>query len=164
VDPEYPPEFRQFVSWTALKDKAPALSTDRGQELYRKALGAARVARAQFLESTNLETLQLLAAADGVSSRPRELTTGKGFRVTLSYEEGNALHASSICVLVRCPAELAQALIGQTVSLWTGSDRFELGQFDAEGKAIGTLPAGLDISFSDFASGKVRLEEPPFKK
>lgn len=158
----YPPEFGEFVSWTALKETNVVLSADHDRERYQKALATARGARAEYMGSSSLETLQLLAASDGSLSRPRELTTVKGFRVTLSYDDGGSLHASSICVLVRCPSELIQALIGQTVSLWTGSDRFELGQFDAEGKAIGTLPAGLDISFSDFASGKVRLEEPPF--
>lgn len=155
-----PPEFGEFVIWTALKGIRRLSKDRRREEHYRSALAAAAAARAEFLDLNKLEVLQLLAASDGSPSRPRELTTVKGFRVTLSYDEGGALHSSSICVLVKCPAELTEALIGQTVALWTGSDRFELGQFDAEGKAIGTLPAGLDISFSDFASGKVRLEEP----
>jgi len=44
--------------------------------------------------------------------------------------------------------------------LWYGTERFELGQFDAEGKAIAELPAGLEITASDFALGKIKFEEP----
>jgi hypothetical protein len=40
---------------------------------------------------------------------------------------------------------------GRSVYLWYGSTRFELGQFDADGKALGTLPAGIEITLSDFA-------------
>jgi hypothetical protein len=50
--------------------------------------------------------------------------------------------------------------MGQTAFLWNGSQRFELGQFDADGKAIGTLPAGIEITMSDFAAGHIKLEEP----
>jgi hypothetical protein len=50
-----------------------------------------------------------------------------------------------------------------TAYLWYGTERFELGQFDGDGKAIGALPAGIEISASDFAQGRVKLEEPrPF--
>jgi hypothetical protein len=88
------------------------------------------------------------------------LTTARGFRVTLAYDEGASQGASSICVLVRCPPELIEAVQGETAYLWNGTERFELGQFDSEGKAIGTLPAGIEISLTDFALGNVRLEEP----
>jgi hypothetical protein len=63
-------------------------------------------------------------------------------------------------VLVHCPVELISALEGRTAYLWYGEERFELGQFDAEGKAVGELPAGVEITASDFAQGKVKLEEP----
>jgi hypothetical protein len=49
---------------------------------------------------------------------------------------------------------------GKTVYLWSGNQRFELGEFDVEGKAIGTLPGGIEITASDFASGNVKLETP----
>jgi hypothetical protein len=121
-------------------------------------LAAAPSARSQG----HLEVLQLLAAADkSDSSRLPELTTARGFRVTLAYEEGRDATEASICVLVRCPPELIDAVQGQSAFLWNGAERFELGQFDSEGKAIGTLPAGIEISLSDFAQGKVKLEEPP---
>jgi len=43
-------------------------------------------------------------------------------------------------------------------------ERFSLGQFDADGKAIGALPSGVHISMTDFASGKVKLEEPDYRR
>lgn len=147
------------------------------QERYKKLLAAARVTRDEMLrvvslpqtgvsgigqEGPHFEVLQLLAAADkSDSARPPELVTARGFRVTLAYDEGTAPDASSICVLVRCPPELIGTVQGETAFLWNGAQRFELGQFDLEGKAIGTLPAGIEISLSDFAMGKVKLEEPP---
>ncbi len=144
---------------------------------YETLLAAARVARDEMLLATavvkpatsvggtrgpHLEVLQLLAAADtSDSARPPELMTARGFRVTLAYDEGTGSESASICVLVRCPPELIQSIQGETAFLWNGAERFELGQFDSDGKAIGTLPAGIEISLSDFAVGKVKLEEPP---
>jgi hypothetical protein len=162
------PDFNQFTRWLAQRSQAPILNPERYEELRT----AAHAARDEFLAAREgaapqatrgpIEVLQLLAAADrSDASRPPEVTTARGFRVTLAYEEGAGLEASSICVLVRCPPELIETIQGQTAYLWNGKERFELGQFDAEGKAIGTLPAGIQISMSDFAMGNVKLEEPP---
>ena len=86
--------------------------------------------------------------------------TAKGFRVTLAYDDGTAAEQPSICVLVQCPPDQVAQVQGQTAYLWSGSERFELGQFDADGKAIGTLPAGIQITLSDFTAGTVKLEAP----
>jgi hypothetical protein len=166
------PDFNEFSRWLAQQSKQPAI---RGNS--ESLLDAARAARDEFLRAqtsvapstpkTNarhatMEVLQLMAAADkSDSSPPPEMTTARGFRVTLAYEDGSGTEAASICVLVRCPPELIDALQGETAYLWNGTERFELGQFDLEGKAIGILPAGIEISLSDFALGKVKLEEPP---
>lgn len=167
-----PPQFAGFVHWLARREGAAA-SQSAVETLRRSGtcqddcadlLQAARAARDEVLRAPALqvEILQLLAASDGAdNSRPPELTTARGFRVTLAYDEGGAATPASICVLVKCPAELIGVVEGKTVFLWAGADRFELGDFDSEGKAIGTLPAGIDISPSDFASGRVKLEEPP---
>jgi hypothetical protein len=133
-----------------------------------KLLPAARVARdhAVSVRSSapglgNFEDLLLLAAAStDETSRPPELMTAKGFRVTLAYDDGGSAKQPSICVLVQCPLELIQQVQGQSAYLWNGSERFELGQFDADGKAIGTLPAGIEITLSDFTTGNVKLEAP----
>jgi hypothetical protein len=166
------PDFNEFSRWLAQQSKRPGI---RGQT--DSLLDAARAARDEFLQAQTsaasstakaparhgtLEVLQLMAAADkSESSRPPEMTTARGFRVTLAYEEGTGMQSASICVLVRCPPELVATVQGETAYLWNGSQRFELGQFDSDGKAIGILPAGIEISLSDFALGKVKLEEPP---
>jgi hypothetical protein len=165
------PDFDEFCGWLARHLKGPAQNGAR----YQGTLAAAGAARDEFLRAQSMaqrpkpaakyghfETLQLLAAADkSESARPPEVMTARGFRVTLAYDEGESADSSSICVLVRCPPELIEALEGETAYLWNGTDRFELGQFDSEGKAIGTLPGGIVISMSDFAQGRVKLEEPP---
>jgi hypothetical protein len=163
-----PPGFDEFTRWVASRFGPQSSTAATGtREGYEALLAAARVARDEMLRATAagsgyLEVLQLLAAADKSDSpRPPELMTARGFRVTLAYDEGGGSDASSICVLVRCPPELIGSVQGQTAFLWNGTERFELGQFDSEGKAIGTLPAGIEISLSDFTTGRVKLEEPP---
>ena len=165
------PSFEEFARWLALRTP-PTLDEAR----YERLRAGARDARDEFLTGQrgiaptadasarygHFEVLQLLAAADkSESPRPADLTTARGFRVTLAFDEGGGGDVSSICVLVQCPPELIESVQGETAYLWNGAQRFELGQFDAEGKAIGTLPAGIEISPSDFAMGNVKLEEPP---
>jgi hypothetical protein len=158
-----PPDFDQFTKWTASKFRPRDGNPDRYEELLRAARSA-RDEMARAVEESsprNLEILQLLAAASADDTKtPPELTTARGFRVTLAYDEGETPDQSSICVLVQSPPEMLRYVQNETAYLWNGSERFELGQFDADGKAIGTLPAGVQISLSDFAMGKVKLEEP----
>jgi len=165
------PSFEEFARWLALRSTQLTLDEAR----YERLRAAARDARDEFLSAQrgiapnpdarahygHFEVLQLLAAADkSESPRPADLTTARGFRVTLAFEEGGG-DVSSICVLVQCPPKLIESVQGETAYLWNGAQRFELGQFDAEGKAVGILPAGIEISPSDFAMGNVKLEEPP---
>jgi hypothetical protein len=165
-----PPSFDQFSRWLAARVDQPRLDAAHYETLRE----AAREARNEFVAAHaaagahdptegqgSLEVLHLLAAADkSESSLLPEITTPRGFRVILAYEEATDGEPASICVLVHCPAELIGALEGQSVCLWHGTQRFELGQFDGEGKAIGVLPAGLQITASDFAAGRVKLETP----
>jgi hypothetical protein len=161
-----PPRFDEFAAWMAREQGAP--SSTPGAARREQLLAAAREARDETLGRSHagarpghLEVLQLLAAADtSESARPPELTTARGFRVTLAYDESGDPSTTSICVLVHCPAGFIDSVQGKTAYLWSGAQRFELGEFDADGKAIGTLPAGIEISLSDFAQGKVKLEEP----
>jgi hypothetical protein len=167
-----PPNFSDFARWVAApQDAAPA-----EREAPEEMLAAARQARDEcvpatrssivhparaYVERMEVEVLQLLAAAStDANSRPPEVMTPRGFRVTLAYEEESSASRSSICVLVKCPPEIIGQVQGKTVYLWSGSTRFELGQFDADGKAIGTLPAGIEITLTDFARGTVKLEAP----
>ena len=164
------PDFDQVGRWLASCISRPVLRAERLAALR----GAGRSARDEFIEarrqaapqfegvkgSCTFEALQLLAAADSDAALPPEITTPRGFRISLAYEEGSVAASSSIGVLVNCPPELIGQVEGKTVYLWSGSERFELGQFDAEGKAIGMLPAGIEIRPADFALGRVKLEAP----
>jgi hypothetical protein len=165
------PDFNQFSRWLASRLNDQAVGSDQFAQLHT----AARDARDEFVRTQwegtgansavaadrgSLEVLQLLAAADRDASLPPEITTPRGFRITLAFDEGSGAEPASIGVLVVCPPDLLTGVEGKTVYLWSGSERFELGQFDAEGKAIGTLPAGIEITASDFAAGKVKLEAP----
>jgi hypothetical protein len=167
-----PPDFQEFNRWLATRAGASAASV----ESYQTLLSAARAARDEAIRialdapgssrvdagDRSVEVLKLLAAATAdESSRPPELTTARGFRVTLAYEDVTTQDQASICVLVVAPPELVEELQGQTAFLWNGSERFELGEFDSDGKAIGTLPAGIEISLSDLTAGEVKLEGPP---
>jgi hypothetical protein len=159
-----PPDFKKFARWVHHRvDVAPVDSQPR-----RELLAAARAARDNAIKTRsrgstqrNLDVLQLLAAAsaDEGSGLP-ELMTVKGFRVTLAYDEGDSNKPASICVLVQCPPELLTQVQGQTAYLWSESKRYELGQFDADGKAIGPLPAGIQVTLADFEAGNVKLEAP----
>ena len=163
-DPKLP-DFDAFCRWLSNRLKEPGARTERYDTLL-----AARLARSEFLRARRhrragrgtVAVLQLLAAADrSEAARPPEMRTARGFRVTLAHDEATSADAPSICILVRCPPELLPAIEGETAYLWNGTQRFELGDFDAEGKAIGALPAGVEISLLDFAQGRVKLEEPP---
>jgi len=156
------PDFDEFSRWLASRLSQQSLSAEH----FVRLRAAAHDARDEFLltrQAANpgsVEVLQLLAAADRDASLPPEITTPRGFRVSLAYDEGSGQESSSIGVLVTCPPEMIADCAGKTVYLWSGNQRFELGEFDVEGKAIGTLPGGIEITASDFASGNVKLETP----
>jgi hypothetical protein len=171
-----PANFGEFTRWLAAHQNPGLADREAPEEL----LAAARQAREDWMAASRsstmqssaadahqaqIEVLRLLAAAStDANTRPPELMTPRGFRVTLAYEEESNASRSSICVLVRCPPEMIGQVQGGTVFLWYGAMRFELGTFDADGKAIGTLPAGIEITLSDFAKGTVKLEAPSGQK
>jgi hypothetical protein len=164
-----PPDFNEFARWVKAKVNVAPVNSRANEKL----LAAARAARDHALGARpsdrssspatrhNVEVLRLLAAASADDdARPPELMTAKGFRVTLAYDDASSATGLSICVLVQSPVELIAQVQGQTAYLWSSTERFELGQFDVDGKAIGTLPAGIEIKLSDFATGSVKLEAP----
>jgi hypothetical protein len=164
-----PPSLNDFARWVRNTVDVESTSANAHQKL----IAAARAARDAAVatrhsdsespsrRSSRLEVLQLLAAASTDERfRPPELLTAKGFRVTLAYDDGSTVKEPSIGVLVQCPLELVPQVQGQTAYLWNGSERFELGQFDADGKAFGSLPVGIEITLADFATGNVKLEAP----
>jgi hypothetical protein len=163
-----PASFSEFTPWVAAHQNAGLKDREAPEEL----LAAAGHARKEWMlaaganaDLSEVEVLRLLAAASThANTQPPELMTPRGFRVTLAYEEQANASGSSICVLVRCPPEMIGQVQGGTVFLWYGTMRFEIGQFDVDGKAIGTLPAGIEITLSDFAKGTVKLEAPGGQK
>jgi hypothetical protein len=165
------PDFGDFARWIAAREAAVPEFRERTEQMLEAARRARDDVAASQLphrlppgpasEPPIVEVLKLLAAASADSnSQPPELITPRGFRVTLAYEEESSAGGSSICVLVRCPPQMIQQVQGKTVYLWNGAARFALGQFDADGKALGTLPAGIEVTLSDFAKGIVKLEAP----
>jgi hypothetical protein len=167
------PDFEEFSRWLSQRSPRAIPNLERQARLQAAACAArdeflaARhsVASLQAVDASQLEVLQLLAAADQseVTNLPA-MTTARGFTVTLAFDEGEAGQAASICILVQSPLSRLPSIVGETVSLWIGRERFELGQFDADGKALGTLPAGIQVTLADFAQGRVQLEEPPVKE
>ena len=158
------PGFDVYCRWLASTDRRSGYADDAAAATEREAryetlITAARTTR--YSVPRYLEALPLAAAAERSSATHLpEMITARGFRVTISYEDGSDRDSSSLCVLVRCPTDLAGQLEGETAYLWNGTERFELGQFDADGNAIGTLPAGIQITQSDLSSGHVKLDEP----
>jgi hypothetical protein len=164
-----------FARWLAAKVDERSIADYARQRPSALLVAAARRARDESrrlaedpgnghekLSAGTGEVLLLLAAADASDSvLPPELTTASGFRVTLANELGAQPGAATLCVLVRCPTGLIESIEGQIACLCRGAERFELGQFDSEGKAIGTLPAAVDIALSDFSGGTIRLEILP---
>jgi hypothetical protein len=154
-----PPSFEQFTRWVTTNLNGDCLAKSPAPTL----LDAARAARdevCRIASAPTFEVLQLLAASDEYDAALPELKTTRGFRISLVYDESSRTSTASIVVLVQCPPQLIRHAYGRTVYLWNGNQRFELGQFDLDGKALGTLPAGIEITRSDFAQGQVKLEEP----
>jgi hypothetical protein len=153
------PSFEDFAHWVAGMGRVSTITTP--SERLRESARAASAAsvREQQVPIGRREILSLLAAATEDSGVPPEMTTARGFRVSIVYGEA-PVGAASLCVLVQSPEALAPKLVGRTAYLWSGDRRFELGQFDPDGRAIGTLPAGIEITASDFQHGAVQLEEP----
>lgn len=159
-----PPDFRAFTRWVARRFGSQALKLQVPEHLLaaaRAARDAAQTADATTSARANMEVLELLAAAstDEAGVLP-ELTTPLGFRVTLAFDGVRDDPATTIGVLVRCPPSLLNNMKTQTPYLWSGDARYQLGQFDVDGKAFGTLPTQVRITVSDFMQGKVKLEVP----
>jgi hypothetical protein len=171
VDESLAPGFVGYTRWLAKRSQVSDTVGAPSAQLI-KAARAARDALEESVEQSNtrerertpngiFESLTLLAAgSDDDVETPPELTTARGFQVTLAYDEGGKQRPSSIGVLVQCPADMIEQLQGKMAYLWNGTERFELGEFDLDGKTLGELPAGIQITVSDFASGKVQLETP----
>jgi hypothetical protein len=161
-----PPRVAAFARWIARRDRAGA---DRAApapvpEAIIAAARAARAAQLALLDGGVAAVgsrIEVLAASDtGPPGLPQALLTARGFRIALSYDEAEDGTGRSLCVLVQAPPEFAARVNGAEVFLRSGDRRFPIGHFDADGKALGTLPVGFEISPADLAAGRVLLEEP----
>jgi hypothetical protein len=154
-------DFPAFTRWVAKRFGSRTEQVRPSEEL----VTAARDARDEILRATQapdeIEVLTVMAAADFTETMPpATMTTARGYRVSFAFDESGGANASRVCVLVQCPERLIGCSEGRSPALWKGALQFELGQFDADGKAIGTLPAGVDITLADLAQGQVKLQEP----
>ena len=164
------PSFEEFLRFVATRHRTSARAAAPPQWVLAAAEAARKEIRALDPSAprahgvsqpgTDCEVLELLAASAQHSPRPSELVTVRGFRVRLVYQDGTDTEPSSICILVQCPEQWIGCVQGRIAYLWNGEERFELGEFDADGKAIGTLPVGIEMSVTDLATGRVRLEAP----
>lgn len=165
------PTFDEFLRFMALKHRPPMAKSAPPDRL----LAAARAARdewrasnyaprfanhASAIPESHIEAFELLAASSNENTRPSELVTVRGFKVRLDYRDGTNSEPSSIAVLIQCPQHWINRVQGRIAFLWNGIERFELGEFDADGKVLGALPAGIEITLADFATGQVKLETP----
>jgi hypothetical protein len=169
TDVHVTPEVAAFARWVAARFQVLPLR-DLGGLPTLKLRSAADQARRDALAvlgqvagmpARRLEPIETLAASSpDDKGLPAEMRTARGFRVLLSYEEEPMYGTASLCVLVQAPPQLAARIAGSRVYLWHGSDRHEIGELDADGKAMGVLPVGLQISPADLVAGRVMLEEP----
>lgn len=171
TDPDPVPDFDQFSRWLKAKWDKPRAQA----ESYSSVYVAAQEARNAFVAGRNdvnaltalpndvagsVEVVQLLAAADGDAVIPPELTTALGFRIHFSFG-GAADQDSLVYVLIYCPSDRVADLTGSSAHLWIANERFAMGQFDAEGKTLGALPAGVSVTAADFLNGTISLETRP---
>ncbi len=156
-------DFPAFTRWVAKKFGAQAETVRPSEQLAAAARGARdEMLRARATQTPDeIEVLTVVAAADYTEAMLlTDMTTARGYRVSFAFDENDTAQASGVGVRVQCPASLIGRNEGRSPALWKGAERFELGQFDGDGKAIGTLPPGIDITPADLAHGLVKLQEP----
>ena len=146
---------------TSLENFAHWLLSNRrrsAREIDRRVLDSARQARDQYQKgfeeaSTDLrsvsvvfERIELMAAADTTEDRllPR-MRTPRGFSISPIYRLGAAPGEAPAYLLIECPADLARLVEGETACFFVAGRRIELGQFDADGKVTGALPASIEL-------------------
>lgn len=97
------------------------------------------------------ERVLLMAAADdstGVSA-PRILTD-QGFAITPFYRLGATAGEPPTAVVIECPKGQIENYRERTAYLELGGQLIEVGPFGEDGKAQGTLPAGVKFELESF--------------
>jgi hypothetical protein len=151
--------FDDFVAWLSTKRQEP--QREPKVEPSAAVLTGARAAREEFQSLRQqhrqeiaarvragryYEELELLAAADPDQGRwmPR-LRTPNGFAISALYGAHAPPGTPPVALLVECPANLIEVLSGQKVYVSIGGRWIEIGEIDADGRATGDLPPGLDF-------------------
>jgi hypothetical protein len=154
-----PGSFKDFLRWLAESEPtAGADSTPPSPEL----LAAANLAwrETQSLRAAQpqapgarvgqryyQEDLELMAAADlahGGHPVPR-LRTPNGFVISALYKGNSIAGSAPIALLVECPVDSIELFKGLRVQVLAGDRWVEIGAIDADGKATGDLPEGMDF-------------------
>jgi hypothetical protein len=101
----------------------------------------------QFGHGCYQEDLELMAAADldnGDQPLPR-LRTSNGFVISPLYGTNRIAGTAPIALLVECPVASIELFKGLRVQVLAGDRWVEIGEIDADGKATGDLPEGMDF-------------------
>ena len=154
-----PGSFEHFLNWLAASRPTPGVDLAPPSS---EVLAAANIAwrETQSLRSAQRvalgphfgqgyyqEDLELMAAADldnGGHPLPR-LRTPNGFVISALYGAHSAAGAAPIALLVECPLASIELFRGLRVQIQAGDRWVEIGEIDADGKATGDLPDGMDF-------------------
>jgi hypothetical protein len=107
----------------------------------REALGP------HFGQGSYQEDLELMAAADLENTGyplPR-LRTPNGFVISALYGTNSLAGTAPIALLVECPVASIELFKGLRVQVLAGNRWVDIGEIDADGKATGDLPKGMDF-------------------
>jgi hypothetical protein len=159
-DSPQPGSFEDFLRWLA--ESSPPADADLAPPS-SDVLAAANLAwrETQSLRSAQWETLgphfgqgfyqedvELMAAADlenGGHPLPR-LRTPNGFVISALYGTNSmAAGTAPIALLVECPVASIELFKGLRVQVLAGDRWVDIGEIDADGKATGDLPDGVDF-------------------
>jgi hypothetical protein len=158
-DSSKPGSFEDFLRWLA--ESSPTTGADwvppssdvlaaanlawRETQSLRSAQREAQ--GAHFGQGSYQENLELMAAADldnGSHPLPR-LRTPNGFVISALYGTDSKAGIAPIALLVECPLDLIELFKGLRVQVLAGDRWVEIGEIDADGKATGDLPEGMDF-------------------
>jgi hypothetical protein len=158
-DSPKPGNFEDFLRWLAEShpttgaDLAPPSSEVlaaanlawRETQSLRSAQPEAQVA--PFGQGYYQEDLELMAAADldnGGHPLPR-LRTPNGFVISTLYGTNRVAGTAPVGLLVECPVASIELFRGLRVQVLAGNLWVDIGEIDADGKATGDLPEGMDF-------------------
>jgi hypothetical protein len=107
----------------------------------REALGR------HFGQGSYQEDVEMMAAADleNVGHALPRLRTPNGFIISALYGTNRTAGTAPIGLLVECPVASIELFKGLHVQVLAGDRWVELGEIDADGKATGDLPEGMDF-------------------